>query len=232
VIRMFVHVVVLSTLLAFTALRAVPAAAQARSEDVSPAAARPSNITVDALLQPVVVSLLEKSQTFRRQWQSIEQSALMRVTIRPASDLRETPAVRARSQVSRYAYGAIRAIVELPVVVDVTELLPHEFEHLLEQLEGIDLAALVQRGDPGVEVMPGGAYETARAQRAGRAAMQEVYGEIDPAFRAAGRGLKRAWLALTGDRATAVTAAKTAPPATAGAPPEPPPATPQPHKQQ
>jgi hypothetical protein len=232
VIRMFVHVAVLSTLLAFTGLRAVPAAAQARSKDVSTAAAPPSNITVDALLQPVVVSLLEKSHTFRRQWQCIEQSARMRVTIRTASDLRETPTVRARSQVSRYAYGAIRAIVELPVVVDVTELLPHEFEHLLEQLEGIDLAALVQRGDPGVELTPGGAYETARAQRAGRAALQEVYGEIDPAFRAAARGLKRAWLALTGDRGTAAAAAKTAAPTPVGSPPSLPPAAPQPHKQQ
>ena len=231
-IRMFAHAAVLSTLLAFTALRPGTALAQARSEDASPAALPSSNISVDALLQPVVAALLEKSATFRRQWRSVETSATMRVTIRPASDLRETPTARARTEISHFADGAMRAIVELPAVSDVTELLPHEFEHLLEQLEGIDLPALVRRGDPGVELVRGSAYETARAQRAGRAALKEVYGEVDPALRAAARGLRRAWRALTGESPAAAAAAETALLSRQGTAAAPPSAAPQPHKQQ
>ena len=104
-----------------------------------PALAQPLNIQVDPLLQPLVDKLLRQSATVRRQWQAIGASRLVRVSLVSSPLLRESSAARARTEVSRYAHGAIRAVVELPSVVDITELLPHELEHVLEQVEGLDL---------------------------------------------------------------------------------------------
>ena len=87
--------------------------------------------------------------------------------------------------------------------MDITELLPHELEHVLEQVEGIDLPALAKRRASGVQEVGRGVYETERARGAGLMALREVYGEFDPVS-AAVRGLKRVWRALTPDAASAV----------------------------
>jgi hypothetical protein len=121
--------------------------------------------------------------------------------------LRESSTARARTAVSRYPQGAIRAVVELPCVVDLSELLPHELEHVLEQVEGLDLPALAKDGSSGVQELSRGVYETDRARNAGFDAIREVYGETDQAFSAAMRGVKRAFKALLPDRGVAADAA-------------------------
>ena len=130
------------------------------------AAELPSNIQIDPLLQPIVDALRAKSETFRCQWRRITASRFIRITVVPSNDLREAGSARARTQLTRYAYGAMRAIVELPPAVDVTELLPHEFEHVIEQIEGLDLPALAKRGDRGVLQVQRGVFETERARSA------------------------------------------------------------------
>jgi hypothetical protein len=213
VTRMFVLVVV--ALATLSPILALPVAAPAQTLptldtvfDASVTLPQPANIKVDPLLQPVVDALLEKSPTLRRQWRAIGATRIVRVSLISSSLLRDATNARARTEVSRYESGAIGAVVELPTGVDITELLPHELEHVLEQVEGVDLPALAKRRASGVQQVGRGVYETERARGAGLMALREVHGELDPAMSAAVRGLKRVWKALTPDGASAIEAVR------------------------
>ena len=173
------------------------------------AIARPLNVQIDPLLQPLVEELLRTSPTVRRQWETIAASRLVRVSLISSPLLRESTAARARTGVARYAFGAVRTVVELPSAVDITELLAHELEHVLEQVEGLDLPALAKDGSSGVQELRRGVYETDRARNAGLAAMREVYGETDRAFSTAVRGVQRAFKALIPDGRVAADTAST-----------------------
>ena len=194
-----VHVVALFIVVSF-ALRTAPVQAQPAPEcprDATPASPEPpSHFHVDEILQPVVRALLAKSATFRRQWDTINASRLVRVRVRSIMLLQDDSRARARAQVSRYAHGSMRATIEIPIAADVTELLPHELEHVIEQLEGVDLPGLAQRGEQGVVEVRRGIYETARAQAAGLQVVREVFAEVDPAVSAAFSGVKRLFRAF------------------------------------
>ena len=191
----------------------VPARAQDLPEPHTSAAAplslmaSPLNIQVDPLLAPLVEKLLRQSPTIRRQWEAISANPLVRVSLISSPLLREPSAARARTGISRYAFGAVRASVELPSAADITELLAHELEHVLEQAEGLDLPALAKDGSSGVQQLSRGVYETERARSAGFAAVREVYGETDRVFSTAVRGLQRAFKALILDGRVAAEAA-------------------------
>ena len=228
-IRLAVRPVVLFTLVSLAALRA-PAHAQGPLQPAAAPAA--ANIRVDPLLAPLVDALLRQSPTLRRQWQTIGAAPLLRVSLVSTPLLRETPSARARTGITRFAFGAIHAIVELPAAVDITELLPHELEHVLEQLEGLNLAELSRRSSSGVDEIGRGVYETRRAREAGFAALREVYGRTDPAFGAALRGVQRAVKALLPDGRAAAQAALPAARVPAGPAGAPAPAASPPHKQQ
>jgi hypothetical protein len=64
-------------------------------------------------------------------------------------------------------------VVEIAVPCNCAELIGHEFEHLVEQIEGINLEDLAQRKGTGVSVSENGSFETERAQNAGRAIADE-----------------------------------------------------------
>jgi hypothetical protein len=199
----------------FLAVVALPVAARAQKlPEPQPSAAaplsvmaRPLNIQIDPLLAPLVEKLLRQSPTVRRQWEAISANRLVRVSLISSPLLRESTAARARTGVSRYAFGAVRAVVELPSAADITELLAHELEHVLEQAEGLDLPTLAKDGSSGVQQLSRGVYETERARSAGFAAMREVYGETDRAFSTAVRGVQRALKALIPDGRVAADAA-------------------------
>ena len=216
VITRFVRVVVLFMLSVLVALP--PAAASAQSagacpQDAAPASTGPppSNIKVDDLLQPPVSALLAKSAFFKQQWDTINASRITRVAVLARIGIQDDSRVRARAQITRYAYGSLRATIEIPAAVDLTELLPHELEHVIEQIEGLDLPALAQRRGVGVVEVRRGVYETERARAAGLQVLREVYDRTDPGVAAALGGLGRLWRALTpGTPARAVPAASPA----------------------
>jgi len=200
----------------FFSIAALPGSLQAQSmpetEPIAGSSAgitQPANIHVDPLLQPLVAKLLERSPTLRRQWQAIGSSRIVRVSLISTPLLRESLSTRARTEVSRYASGAIRALVVLPTVVDITELLPHELEHVLEQIDGLDLPALARQDESGVYEISRGVYETERARHAGSGALREVYGDTDPAVSAALRGVRRTFTALLRDGRVAAGAVPT-----------------------
>jgi hypothetical protein len=198
--RTVVHVVV-PLIFMFLSTPAVSALAQQlearpRPRDAAPVSPEPiSNIRVDDVLEPLVSTLLAKSETFRRQWDIIRTSRFIRVTVVSRPGMQDPGSARARTEVSRYAYGAIRATIEIPSATDLPELLPHEFEHVVEQLEGLDLRDLARRHEGVFEVRKG-VFETARARAAGLQVYREVYGETDAAVEAAFGGVRRAWRAM------------------------------------
>jgi hypothetical protein len=156
----------------------------------------PVNIHVDANLMPLVSMLLRKSATFRRQCMRIARAHHATVTVLAVPPLRETSTTRARATVRRFAYGAMRIVIEIPVAADYVELLPHELEHVIEQLEGVDLGALARAGGAGVIESDPGIFETARARAAGRAVVDEVYGAANPVISGASRQVARALRAI------------------------------------
>ena len=78
---------------------------------------------------------------------------------------------RARTSFRLDEWGALAAEIEIRSAPDLTELLAHEFEHLIEQLDGVDLQALARKGE--ARRLSDGAFETDRAVAAG----QQVAGE-------------------------------------------------------
>ena len=207
--RIVVHVFVLSIFSCLSPASAQQADPQPCLRDPLPVSReRSGNIRVDDVLQPVISGLLAKSETFRRQWAVIHGSRFIRVTVVLHLGMQDDGSARARTEVSRYAHGSIRARIELPGATDLTELLAHEFEHVIEQLEGIDLRALAQRHEDGVVEIQNSVFETARARAAGRQVYQEVYGDTDAAVQAAWGGIRRAWRRLSA-RSGAETASET-----------------------
>jgi hypothetical protein len=154
----------------------------------------PSNIHVGDDLHAAVTRLLHKSKTFSAQCAAIA-AANVRVSVVVTLDIRD-PLVRARATIARFEDGRLLAMIEVPPAVDYAELLPHEFEHVIEQIEGIDLAALARSGDARIVATGDGAFETARAKAAGLAAAREFYGEANAALGAAFRGVGRMWRAV------------------------------------
>lgn len=132
-------------------------------------------------VESVFEDLLEASPTLQSQYDRIT-SALhvqVHVTLVPGLPLDR----RAQTVIRRAERGGLEARVEIPTPLrddEYAELLAHELEHVLEQIEGVDLDSLAGRRTSGVNRLQDGTFETARAQLTGRQAALEV--------RTAGRG--------------------------------------------
>lgn len=124
---------------------------------------------IDAgMLQPVAIGLLQRSPTFQKQCERIAGTAALRVSIRV---VHATPSGRAQTTITRYEAGALRAEVWIQFGEDYYELLAHELEHVLEQVDGVVLEdEMVARR---AWLTDGGAFETKRASEAGLRVRQE-----------------------------------------------------------
>ena len=129
----------------------------------------PSNIDAGSL-QPQMLQLLQWSPTFRQQCGRIAAARGLRVTVRVGTAV--DPTAQAQTVITRYDAGGIRAQVTLRFSEDYLMLLVHEFEHILEQVEGVDL--LDEAASGRAWRTPSGAWETRRAANAGRRARQEL----------------------------------------------------------
>jgi hypothetical protein len=177
---------------------AVPSAQQTNQCRVLPA-----NIQADDDLRQGIEQVLRRSRTLREQCARIGSAphVHVRVTITPRIT---APLTRAQSVVRRYASGLLFVAIELPVAsTDFVELLAHEFEHVTEFIDGVDLGALARRGDTGVtRRRSDGAFESERAAAAGLAAAAEV--QTDTSFHAAAVGrcvsiaVRAAWRGMRG----------------------------------
>jgi hypothetical protein len=150
----------------------------------------PDNIVVSENVRDDFAIFLEKSPTLQRQCERINAARHVRVVVRLARRTMDGPG-QARTTFRRYRSGGIIADVDVPFGERFVELLAHELEHVLEQIDGVDLRAMAAGGAPGVTELREGIYETERARAAGRAAGCEIHGEVGPKLASAGRGVGR-----------------------------------------
>jgi hypothetical protein len=135
----------------------------------------PGNVAVPDNLRPTVATMLRDSSTFRRQCARLARASDLDVTVQRIL-LPESATGGAFTRIVRRADGTLEADVRIDALGDSVLLIAHEFEHILEQLDGVDLAAMAARTDTGVsERAADGQFETERAVAAGRRVAQEVH---------------------------------------------------------
>jgi hypothetical protein len=122
----------------------------------------PVNIS-GGMLQQQIIALLERSETFRQQCRRIAAAPYVRVWFELG--LKVDGSGRAQTVINRYQQGAIVALVTVRFAQDYFELIPHELEHVIEQIDGVRLAD--ERCADRAWTAPSGAYETRRAIAAG-----------------------------------------------------------------
>jgi hypothetical protein len=134
----------------------------------------PLNISTPKMLRPLLEKMFIASPTFRRQCQEIERARHVKISIRL---LRQhyNKGYRAISNVKRYEGGLLKIKMELLVPNDLVELIGHEFEHVIEQIEQVDLAAQVLNDVSDTSRNHDGSFETIRAVQAGRKVRMEFY---------------------------------------------------------
>ena len=130
----------------------------------------PANIELLHDIQQPIQSIYDRSPSFRAQLERIAGAENLRVTVRI------DPAIPGRCRaftIVQHHGRKIRADVHLPPSSDHSELLAHEFEHILEQIDGLDLRSLARLRDSGVYELQYAVFETDRAQAAGRLVLSE-----------------------------------------------------------
>lgn len=156
-------------LLALAAPAAMPSTAAAQTPVC---ATLPANIVVPAVSHQWIVDLIARSPTLQRQCRIIATAD--DVIVRLSSMRRVTALCRARTSFARDRTGLIRAAIDIPVSIDFPELLAHELEHVIEQIEGINLRRMARDRDSGVWQVAPNVFETTRAIDAGTLAAGEA----------------------------------------------------------
>lgn len=165
----------------------------------APTLSLPDSIQLSDGLQPVVQWALEHSPSFRRQCRVLAAAPDLRATVRVAFKPAGATA-RARTSFRQGEWGALAAEIEIRSAPDLTELLAHEFEHLIEQLDGVDLTALAKKGE--ARRLSDGAFETDRAIAAGYLVAGEVVDNAPDRIRNAGGSIWRALRRAVGAKAS------------------------------
>lgn len=125
---------------------------------------------VPPTVRPLAERMYLASPTFRRQWIRIVEA---RIRLRVSFDHART----ADGSVERTIVnvGALQAHIQLrPDDPDLPEHLAHEIEHVLEHLDGVDLAQAAAGGVRGVTRTAGPMFETRRATVVGRIVAAEL----------------------------------------------------------
>ena len=156
------------------AMNAAHVYVEADAAAVASSAVLPPNIRLSGVYQSIVLAMLRRSATFRGQCNRIGRDSRLSVTVNPELP-GGRPGAAATTTVTRDARGGIEAVVRLTGQGEPAELIAHEFEHILEQLDDVDLAAMASRSGTGVRAIAElGHFETDRAIAAGRRVHSEV----------------------------------------------------------
>jgi hypothetical protein len=131
----------------------------------------PENLDMPEFLADVVTQDYERSETFRAQCDRIAQAHNVRV--RMSLDVNMRASCRAFTIITRKR-GVLCADVHVPPGSTLPELIAHEFEHILEQMEHLDLRVLARVRGSGVRRLEFDLFETDRAQQAGKVVLAEV----------------------------------------------------------
>lgn len=137
--------------------------------------APPHNLILDDSYRPLIESMLRQSPTFRRQCARIAADPKLTVQLNLAAPS-TLVSVRATTHMTRRRDGHVTAAIRISPAHDHVELIAHEIEHVIEQIDGVDLDAHARRPGSGVRALSGmpGVYETTRATRVGQKVTLEV----------------------------------------------------------
>jgi hypothetical protein len=130
----------------------------------------PRNIQVPDNVRLTFERWLLLSPTLSKQCRIIGETRHVRVVIRFSSPMGTL--TRARATITRYELGALLAEIDIPISRDLFELVAHELEHVIEQMEGVKLADLARSGAAYRDAS--GTFETHRAMLTGQLAAAEV----------------------------------------------------------
>lgn len=148
---------------------------EAEAEAVLAPAAVPANVEISDTYRATVRGMLDRSRTFRQQCRRIGRATGLVVSVRRWFPQERASDNAANTTIVRRRDGVIEATVLLGEGGDAIELIAHEFEHILEQLDDVDLATLGRRPGTGVSVSgTTSRFETDRAIAAGRRVAAEV----------------------------------------------------------
>ena len=139
----------------------------------------PTNIVIQAELRAAVARLWEGSPTFRAQCVKIGEHRRYRVAVVVEPALTLSRNMRAQCVMRIYSTGLVTARVMVPLKHIVDELIPHELEHIVEHIEGVNVKRDANRQGTGAYEVSRGNIETDRAMRVGRQARQELEGNRD-----------------------------------------------------
>lgn len=132
----------------------------------------PPNVAMPAAYDDLIDAMLRSSPTFRGQCTRIGRAGYLRIVVQRSLS---APPQSAVTRVVRQSDGRLEAHVEVGLFGDVVTLIAHEFEHVIEQLDGVNLAAMAGRSGTGVHTDPGsGQFETERAIAIGQRVAHEV----------------------------------------------------------
>lgn len=134
----------------------------------------PTNIVVQAELRGTVAHLWVSSPTFRKQCLKIGEHKRYRVALVVEPQLNLNRSWRAQCVLRVYSSGLVTAHVAVPVRRDVHELIPHELEHVVEHIDGINVKRDASKHGKGAYDIGGGRIETLRAMQMGRQVRAEV----------------------------------------------------------
>ncbi len=132
----------------------------------------PVNLSASSQLRDTIGVISSRSPTFRRQCSFIAATRHLAIRIREAGPRGDRP-YAARTIIRRHQFGAITADVELHTPFDPAEIIAHEFEHVIEQVQGLNLRLLSFVVGSGVVRSDDGSFETRRAVIAGHRVARE-----------------------------------------------------------
>ena len=131
----------------------------------------PVNLVAPNIIVPLLEKMWQRSVSFRRQCVRLGDYPEVMVTIQLVGSTRHTGA---RMRANRRRHRLMTTIeIDLRKPALFAEHLAHELEHVLEQIDGVDLPRLASQRVAGV-IGDEGWYETARAMAVGRAAAREA----------------------------------------------------------
>jgi hypothetical protein len=132
----------------------------------------PTNIMLTHDLDRVLLDLYERSPTFRAQCNRLAAAANLSVVVH--LDVSLPKGCRALTRFWRRG-REIRTDVHVPPGSGLVELIAHEFEHVIEQVGGLDMRRLARRRRSGVWQVEREWFESDRAVRAGQIVASEAW---------------------------------------------------------
>ena len=132
----------------------------------------PPNLEAAPVFRPFLEKMWQSSPTFRRQCSRLAAGTGLRVRVLVEDRPGRALSVDARTVLTHQDGSLTVAHVYLKPSLNAAELIAHEIEHILEQLDGVDLKA--QAGNGAVWKSGDEEFETRRAIEAGRRVADEI----------------------------------------------------------